>query len=105
MSRQEVDDAVIEPEPAFGEGEPDGGRRERLAERVEEVHALGRVGSPPPLDRDVPVADHHEAVHLEVASVEAVEHRVYGSDRDADVARSGAQEWGRGGRVAHRGPP
>jgi hypothetical protein len=72
MRRQQVDDPVVEPEPALGHGEADGGRREGLAQRVEQVEAIGGVGRPPALGGNVPVADDHEAVHLQAAGLEIV---------------------------------
>ena len=87
---QQVDDAVVEAEPTLGDGEPDGGRGERLAERVEQVDAVGGVGRPPPLGGHVAVAHDHQAVHLEAAGREVVEHAVDRGGRNPDVGRAGA---------------
>src|SRR5674476_815660 len=49
---------------AEGLREPDGGRREALAQREELVSALPLVRGPPALGHDRTADDHHEAVQL-----------------------------------------
>ncbi|VXB73774.1 hypothetical protein FRIGORI9N_410010 [Frigoribacterium sp. 9N] len=79
---------VVEPHQALGHGEPDGRRREALAQRVEQVGAVGRVRSPPALGDDLSVAQQHDAVRLDAGrGLEGVDER--GDARRVDVLGGG----------------
>ena len=59
---------VVQAEQTLVDGERDGGRGEALAEGVQQVGAVGRVGRPPALGHHPAVTQQHEAVRLDLRS-------------------------------------
>ena len=64
--REVGEDSGVEIQQALVHREARRGRGEALAQRVEQVHPIRPVRRPPALGDDLPVADDHQAVQLDV---------------------------------------
>ena len=98
---EELEDGVAQAQLPIGDRQADGGGGEALAQRVERLRRLGRIGRPPSLHDDLAVADDHHAVHPLDRLVEGVDEltevgrrdtlRLGGAPREAGEARLGGQ--------------
>jgi len=72
--RKMRDDRIVEIEQTFSRGKAGRGRREGLAQRIQEVRPLGGIWPPPAFGDHLPMSHQHDAVHLDVrASLQRIE--------------------------------
>ena len=82
LIRKERAHGIVHGEPTFLDGQANRRRRKALAQRVEQVNALGAVGRPPALGDHVAVAQEHEAVEFDLLLVGGLEEVGNGGGRD-----------------------
>jgi hypothetical protein len=96
VDRKVVEHRVLERDRAVRDEGRHGGRRERLRQRVEQMHAVGPVRLPPALGDDPAVTGDGDAVQLDAGAGDGVEET--GDASGVDTLRAGS-----GGRETHVG--
>ena len=91
LVREEGDDAVLDRQKSLLHGETDGGGREALAQRVEDVRGIGMERFPVGFRDDCTVADQLEGMQAEILAFDSIQERQEGRFRNAGVA--GADPW------------
>jgi len=90
---EELQNRIVQTQLALGDGQPDGGRGEALAQRIEHVGRCGVVRRPPALGHDVPVSHEHEAVQGVDIGIGGIDERQNGRRGDALCLRRAAGQF------------
>ena len=83
LCREQCGQSVVQRQPALAHCQPDRGRGEALAQRVQQLNAVAVIRRPPALRDDSAVSQHHQAVRFEGLFLQPIDQGQEGSRRDA----------------------